>query len=61
MLVMFILLQKWIFDGKFQICQISLLPTNSVIPDHTVYLSLEFNVSTVGRYYPGHGILANIF
>jgi hypothetical protein len=25
--IMFMLLQKWIFDGKFQICQISLLPT----------------------------------
>jgi hypothetical protein len=28
--VMFMLLQKWTFDGKFQICKISLLPTNSV-------------------------------
>jgi hypothetical protein len=36
--VMFMLLQKLIFDGKFQICQISLLPTDSVILDHTVLL-----------------------
>jgi hypothetical protein len=28
---------KWTFDGKFQICQISLLPTDSDIPDHAVY------------------------
>jgi hypothetical protein len=34
--VIFMLLQKWTFDGKFQICQISLLPTDSVILDHTV-------------------------
>jgi hypothetical protein len=36
--VMFMLLQKLIFDGKFQICQISLLPKDSVILDHTVLL-----------------------
>jgi hypothetical protein len=37
MSVMFMLLQKLTFDGKFQICQISLLPTDSVILDHVVY------------------------
>jgi hypothetical protein len=36
MSVMFMLLQKLTFDGKFQICQISLLPTDSVILDHAV-------------------------
>jgi hypothetical protein len=36
--VMFMLLQKLTFDGKFQICQISLLPTDSVIPDHLRFL-----------------------
>jgi hypothetical protein len=35
--VMFMLLQKLTFVGKFQICQISLLPT--VILDHTVVAS----------------------
>jgi hypothetical protein len=30
------LLQKWTSDDKFQVCQISLLPTDSVILDHTV-------------------------
>jgi hypothetical protein len=34
--VMFMLLQKLTFDGKFQICQISFLPTDAVILDHTV-------------------------
>jgi hypothetical protein len=34
--VMFMLLQKLTFVGKFQICQISLLPTDSVMLDHTV-------------------------
>jgi hypothetical protein len=32
----FMLLKKLTFDGKFQIRQISLLPTDSVILDHTV-------------------------
>jgi hypothetical protein len=36
--VMFMLLQKLTFDGKFQICQISLLPTDSVILDHLRFL-----------------------
>jgi hypothetical protein len=45
--VMFMLLQKYTFDGKFQICQISLLPTDSVILDHTV----PFDVITNYRYY----------
>jgi hypothetical protein len=31
---MFMLLQKLTFYGKFQICQISLLPTDLVILDH---------------------------
>jgi hypothetical protein len=33
---MYLLLQKWIVHGKFQICHISLLPTDAVILDHTV-------------------------
>jgi hypothetical protein len=37
--IMFTKLQKWTFDGKFQICQISLLPTDSVILGHGVYLA----------------------
>jgi hypothetical protein len=36
MSVMFMLLQKLTFNGRFQICQISLLPTASVILDHAV-------------------------
>jgi hypothetical protein len=36
MSVMFMLLQKWTLHGKFQICQISLLPIDSVILDHPV-------------------------
>jgi hypothetical protein len=37
----FMLLQEWTFDGKFQIWQISLLPTDSVILDHTVLPTYE--------------------
>jgi hypothetical protein len=40
--VMFILLPKWTFDGKFQIHQISLLPTDSIILDHTVVLLVVY-------------------
>jgi hypothetical protein len=41
--VKFMLLEKRTFDGKFQICQISLSPTDSVILDHTV-LSIIFEI-----------------
>jgi hypothetical protein len=37
--VMFVLLQKLTLGGKFQIYKISLLPTDSVILDHTVYIA----------------------
>jgi hypothetical protein len=39
--VIFMLLQKWTFDGKLKIFQISLLPTDSVILNHTVLNLLE--------------------
>jgi hypothetical protein len=44
--VMFMLLQKWTFDGKFKICQISLLPTDSVIFDHTVCIDKALQGTT---------------
>jgi hypothetical protein len=44
--VMFMLLQKRTFDGKFQICQISLLATDSVTLDHTV-LSFTLEICTI--------------
>jgi hypothetical protein len=40
--VMFILLQKLTFDSKFQIHQISLLPRDSIILDHTVFLLVVY-------------------
>jgi hypothetical protein len=45
MQVMFILLQKLTFVGKFYICQISLLPTDSVILDHSVDIEINTKVN----------------
>jgi hypothetical protein len=44
MSVTFILLQKWTFAGKFEICQISFLATYSVILDHAVVYELQSQI-----------------